>query len=203
MNYNEFSYIKPSVLEVYCGPMKSGKSKKIFDRFDKLKFVKDCEILFVKPTNDTRDNNLTSRNSNENIKVELIDFDKPEKIFKLIKDKNIDVIFIDEIQLFSKKIKNVLDNLLRNNLHIIVSGLDLDFRGEPFGCVPEILSIANKIYKLKAVCEFENCNHPATRSQRLINGKPARYNEPIISIEGNKNIEKYECRCLKHHIILK
>lgn len=197
-------YIKPGILEVYCGPMKSGKSKRLFDRFDKLKFIDNCNILFIKPKLDTRnDNNINSRYQNSNMTCYLIDINNFTQLENLIETNKINVLFIDEVQLFNKNFKDTIIKLLKNNIHIIAAGIDLDFRGETFGFMSQILPIANRIYKLTAVCEVKNCFLQATRSQRLINGKPAKYDEPIISIESNENNEKYEPRCLKHFIIEK
>lgn len=82
-------------------------------------------------------------------------------------------------------------------MNVVVSGLDLDFRGEPFGSMPVLLSLADEVHKLNGVCDYEGCSNPATRTQRLVNGFPASYNAPIILVGDAK--EGYQCRCLQHH----
>ena len=191
-------YIKKGFLEVYCGPMKSGKSKYLLTRLDKFSYIKNINIEIFKPSIDTRNNGLNSRFLKTNFDCIYINQNKPKEILEKIK-KETNVIIIDEIQFFSKEIYNVLKDLIKLEKHIIVAGLDLDFRAEPFGEIGSILAIANRVIKLKGVCEFPNCNKAATRSQRLINGEPAKYDDPIILIGDDK--EGYECRCYKHHEI--
>ena len=103
---------------------------------------------------------------------------------------------IDEAHFFGKGFIRVLEKLLLDGKNIGIAGFDLDFRGEPFGPMPEILCMANEVYKGSAVCKFPDCGAPATRTQRLIDGKPAHYNSPLVVIEGEAH---YEPRCLIHH----
>ncbi|MDP4082963.1 MAG: thymidine kinase, partial [Bacillota bacterium] len=77
---------------------------------------------------------------------------------------------------------------------VIAAGLDLDFRGEPFGVVPDLMALAETVTKLQAVCSV--CGSPASRTQRLINGKPASYDDPVILVGAS---EAYEARCRHHH----
>ena len=81
-----------------------------------------------------------------------------------------------------------------NGFRVVVTGLDMDFRGEPFGCIPVLLSKADKVDKLQAICMV--CGEPAGRTQRLVDGKPARYNDPIVIVGA---AEMYEARCREHH----
>jgi len=77
---------------------------------------------------------------------------------------------------------------------VIVTGLDTDFRGEPFGCMPELMARAEKVDKLQAICMV--CGGPASRTQRLVNGQPAHYHDPIVVVGAQ---EMYEARCRAHH----
>ena len=79
-------------------------------------------------------------------------------------------------------------------LRVIAAGLDTDFRGEPFGPVPVLMALAEQVDKLQAICMI--CGEPATRTQRLVNGKPARYKDPVVIVGA---AEMYEARCRKHH----
>ncbi len=108
--------------------------------------------------------------------------------------RKIDVIGIDEVQFFPPEIVDVCLSLVEEKREVIVSGLNLDFRGEPFGSMPQLLAYADDIVKLKAICRI--CGHEATRTQRLINGEPAKYDDPIVVIGAD---DKYVARCNEHH----
>jgi thymidine kinase len=104
------------------------------------------------------------------------------------------VIGIDEAQFFDEGITDVVQRLADHGFRVIVAGLDQDFRGEPFGPMPKMMSLAEQVTKLQAVCQ--TCGSPASRTQRLINGQPAGYEDPIILIGAT---EAYEPRCRHHH----
>ena len=95
-------------------------------------------------------------------------------------------------------IVDVIENLANKGLRVLVTGLDMNFRGEPFGCIPILLSKADKVDKLQAICMV--CGEPATRTQRLVNGKPARYDDPVVIVGAS---EMYEARCRIHHEVPK
>ena len=115
-----------------------------------------------------------------------------------LKDKKYDIVGIDEVQFFSSEIIQLIDELINQDTRVIVAGLDLDFRGEPFGVMPTLLAKAEFVTKLTAACKI--CGEAATRTQRIIDGKPALYDSPIILV-GAK--DSYEARCHKHHIVPK
>ena len=189
-------YVKPGYLEVYCGPMKSGKTREIINRIDKIKFVNNCRYLIVKPKVDTRNDSVVTRFGKLNFDCIFVDEKNPYEILEKISD--IDLLVIDEGHFFDLSIINIIKELQKKGLHIIVAGLDLDFRGEPFGSMPYLLALSDKVYKLTAVCEHSGCYEKANRTQRLINGKPASYSSPIVLIGDEK--EGYCVRCLRHHI---
>ena len=124
--------------------------------------------------------------------MEWIYVKDPEEIILL--SKNYDLVAIDEIQFFKKNIVDVVLELQKQEKNIVFAGLDLDFRGEPFGPMPKLIAIANEFEKLHSVCT--KCGEPAYYTQRLINGKPAHYKSPLISIEGES---EYTARCFVHH----
>ena len=105
-----------------------------------------------------------------------------------------EVVGIDEAQFLDDDIIKIVKILAERNLRIIVAGLDQDFRGEPFGCMPILLSLAEKVDKLQAICVV--CGEPASRTQRIVNGKPAHYHDPVVIVGAS---EMYEARCRKHH----
>ena len=104
------------------------------------------------------------------------------------------VVGIDEAQFFDSAIVSVSKLLAKRGMRVIVAGLDQDFRGEPFGSMPVLMSLAENVDKLHAICMV--CGEPGTRTQRLVNGNPANYDDPIVIIGAS---EMYEARCGEHH----
>jgi len=104
------------------------------------------------------------------------------------------VLVIDEAQFFEEDLALFCSALADRGLRVIVAGLDLNFRGEPFGPIPRLLAYADEVEKLTAVCVI--CGAPATRTQRLVGGRPASYDDPLILVGA---AESYEPRCRAHH----
>ena len=104
-----------------------------------------------------------------------------------------EVVAIDELQFFDSNITKVIAKLMEDGKKVIGTGLELDFKAEPFGQMPQLMCLATTVDKLHAVCMKCGCDH-ATRTQRLIDGKPADKNSPLIMIGGD---ETYEARCIK------
>ncbi|MDX1279387.1 hypothetical protein [Oceanihabitans sediminis] len=195
MKYNP--HIKPGVFELYVGPMNSGKTKAILDRIDKIRFIDSNCYLFVRPLCDTRNTFPLNRHFGKTNFATHVYEKKPEQILEYVGDKKI--VAIDELQFFEKGIEDVIEEMQRDGINVIASGLDTNFKGEPFGRMGVLLSKANEIYKQSAICQYDNCGMPATRTQKLINGEPASYNSKIIVIEDGTQKETYEPRCLEHH----
>ncbi|MFX0049960.1 MAG: thymidine kinase [Candidatus Hodarchaeota archaeon] len=191
---------KPSYLEVIIGPMKSGKTEEFIRIFKELEHS-DYECVAFKPAVNIREEGIASRTFNINLKAIVIDENKPELIFNHLNAKPYKIIGIDEAQFFNKSLVDIIDTLLKERYHVIVSGLLLSFRGEPFGPMPWIVGRANEITRLTAICDVPGCNRRATRTQRLINGEPALYSSPLVSIEGQTKVETYEARCVLHHAV--
>ncbi len=199
-----FHPFMPEVLEVYCGPMKSGKTRDLINRVDQLDQLPQ-NAMFFKPSTDTRNTVIHSRyfNGTKEIPCKLVDKEKPSEIRDYLDE--IDVVVIDEAQFFTNDLVKVVEGLLRIKKNVIIGGLDLDFRGEPFGPMPYLMAKANMVRKLRGVCEYKTnikirCNNSSTRTQRLISGEPAKYDSPIVAVEGT-GIENYETRCLEHHFV--
>jgi len=106
------------------------------------------------------------------------------------------VVAIDEAQFFDPGIVRVTNHLADNGVRVIIAGLDMNFRGEPFGPMPALLCRADEVQKLHAICMV--CGEDASRTQRLVNGQPARYDDPIILVGAS---EAYEARCREHHSV--
>jgi len=185
---------KKGSIEVVCGPMYCGKTEELIKRVTRAKIAKQSVLVF-KHKIDVR-YNIEKITSHSKIELESIPIQRSSQILETLKSNpSTDVIAIDEAQFFDNDLPNICNKLADKGIRVIVVGLDLDFRGEPFGPMPILLSIAEKVDKLSAVCN--NCGKPATRSQRLINGKPAKYNSKVVVV-GEK--ELYEARCRKCHI---
>ena len=180
-------------IEVITGPMFAGKSEEILRRIRRLEYAKKNYIVF-KPSIDNRfaKDQLVSHIKN---KVKATAIKHSKEMLKYIK-YNTDVIIIDEVQFFDIGVVAICEKLAKEGRRVIVGGLDLDFRGEPFKVVSELLSRAEEVIKLTAICA--KCGASATRTQRLINGRPARYNEPVVLIGAS---EHYEPRCRSCHQI--
>ncbi|MEN8240867.1 MAG: thymidine kinase [Chloroflexota bacterium] len=106
------------------------------------------------------------------------------------------VVAIDEAQFIDVGIVEVVNQLAEKGLRVIVGGLDLDFRGEPFGMMPKLISQAEEVDKLHAICMV--CGEDASRTQRLVNGKPAHFDDPVVIVGAD---ELYEARCRKCHVV--
>lgn len=181
-------------IEVICGPMFAGKTEEIIRRVRRLHYAKK-KVLVFKPQVDNRysDDNIVSHNKQM---IDAININNIREVFNYV-DLSTAAVVIDEAQFFSAEIINVVNELANAGKRVIVGGLDTDFRGEPFGPMPEILAIAESVTKLTAICVVSG--EPATRTQRLINGKPASYDDPIVLIGAS---EAYEPRARRYHIVL-
>ncbi|AGT33741.1 thymidine kinase [Geobacillus genomosp. 3] len=178
-------------LEVICGSMFSGKSEELIRRIRRAQFARQ-EVKVFKPTIDNRysEDAVVSHNGNSVIAIPVA---TPAEMFRYISTAT-DVVAIDEVQFFSDDIIDVVQTLADRGYRVIAAGLDQDFRGEPFGPVPALMAIAESVTKLQAVCTV--CGSPASRTQRLINGVPASYDDPVILVGAS---EAYEPRCRHHH----
>lgn len=186
--YNAY---RPGFLEVICGCMFAGKTEELIRRIKVLEFAKK-NILVFKPRIDNRysDKMVASHAGSfvDSIPIreasEIMDYVKPET----------DVVAIDEVQFFDPDIVEICELLADDGKRVMCAGLDTDFRGEPFTVMPALMARAEFVTKLTAVCV--RCGAPATRTQRIIDGKPANYSDPLILVGA---AEKYEARCRHCH----
>ncbi len=175
-------------IEVIVGCMFSGKSEELIRRIKRAIIANQKAVVF-KPKIDNRydSNKVVSHNG---VSVEAIVINNSNEIRNYANDY--EVIGIDEAQFFDNELITIVEELADNGKRVIIAGLDQDFRGEPFGIIPNLMAIADSIDKLHAICVI--CGAVATKSQRLINDKPASYDDPIILV-GSK--ETYQPRCRK------
>lgn len=186
--------LKDGWIEVISGSMYAGKTEELLRRIRRIEYAKKSIIVF-KPKIDNRysDDEVVSHN---NGRTKSINISKASEIYDYLSQPFPYAIAIDEVQFLDKEVVEVCEYFADRGVRVIVAGLDKDFRGEPFGVMPELLARAEYVTKLAAICNV--CGAPATRTQRLINGKPANYNDPIILV-GAK--EQYEARCRHCHVI--
>ncbi|MBI9010145.1 MAG: thymidine kinase [Tenericutes bacterium] len=182
---------KDGWIEVITGPMFAGKTEELIRRVRRLEYA-NRNIIVFKPSIDNRyaDNEVVSHNNN---RTRSISISKASQIMDYVKTDT-EVVAIDEIQFLDEDAVQICEYLADKGVRVIVSGLDRDFRGEPFSFMPNLLAIAEYVTKLSAICV--KCHTPATRTQRIIDGKPANYNDPIVLI-GAK--DSYEARCRDCH----
>lgn len=178
-------------IEVICGPRFAGKSEELIRRVKTLSYANQ-KIMAFKPAIDNR-YDKTAIASHNGAKWEAYAVKTVDDIAKTV-TKDTQVVAIDEVQFFGEDVADLCNHFANRGMRVIVAGLDMDFRGEPFGPMPKLLAQAEIVTKLTAACTV--CGCAATRTQRLVNGSPAHYTDPVIRV-GAK--ESYEARCRKHH----
>ena len=178
-------------IEVVCGSMFSGKTEELIRRVRRARIAKQNVQVF-KPAMDTR-YTVESVTSHNGLGVEAVPVASTEEMDKLIRPETT-VVAIDEVQFFGWEVTELCHRLADRGIRVICAGLDMDFRGEPFGPLPVLMAQAESVEKLQAICVV--CGQPASRTQRLINGAPAAYDDPIILVGGS---ESYEARCRRCH----
>ncbi len=178
-------------IEVVTGSMFSGKTDELIRRLRRATIARQ-KVQVFKPLIDNRYqvDKVTSHAGSAYDAQPILTSDDLEANL----DPQTSVVGIDEAQFFDEGIVDVATSLANRGLRVIVAGLDSDFRGEPFGCMPVFMAIAEHVDKLQAICMV--CGEPASRTQRLVNGKPAHYHDPVVIVGAS---EMYEARCRQHH----
>ena len=190
MSYHRYS---GGWIEVVCGSMFSGKTEELIRRVKRATIAKQ-KVQVFKPGVDTRyvHKKVTSHSGAQ---FQATPVANAAEILQRL-DPDTEVVAIDEAQFFDLGVADVANELADRGLRVIVAGLDMDFRGAPFGPIPVLLAQAELIDKLQAICQV--CGAPASRSQRLINGRPAAFDDPVILVGAD---EVYEARCRVCHRI--
>lgn len=183
-------------IEVIAGVMFSGKTEELMRRVRRALIARKRVQVF-KSHLDDRYVGVMAVSSHDGRSVEAVPVDSSVQIASRI-DPTAHVIAIDEAQFLDEGIVDVVTWLANSGRRVIVAGTDTDFRGEPFGRMPQLMAIAELVDKLHAICVL--CGAPATRNQRLIDGVPAPYDSPTIMVGGR---EAYEARCRACHIARK
>lgn len=180
-------------IELICGSMYCGKTEELIRRVRRAEIARQRVQVF-KPIIDTRYSE-GEVSSHAGGRVQAVRANGAEEIWRSTEAAT-QVVAIDEIQFFDEGVIDVCQALADAGRRVVACGLDLDFRGQPFGVMPQLMAIAESVEKLTAICVV--CGAPATRSQRLIDGAPASWDDPIILVGAS---EAYEPRCRACHVV--
>lgn len=178
-------------IEVICGSMFSGKTEELIRRVRRARIARQ-KVQVFKPAIDTRyaEREVASHNG---MQWEAIPVKDTAQLRALV-EPDTTVVALDEVQFFDDGVVALCEELARQGKRVIAAGLDMDFRGEPFGPMPPLMARAERVSKLQAICMV--CGGPASRTQRIINGQPAAYDDPVILVGAD---EAYEARCRGCH----
>ncbi|MFI5234780.1 MAG: thymidine kinase [Gemmatimonadales bacterium] len=187
-----YSGARSGSIEVVSGVMFSGKSEELIRRVRRAIIARRSVQVF-KSHLDARYAGLYHVSSHDGREVEAIPVDSSIEIISQIRPDS-EIVAIDEAQFLDEGIVQVVTTLASRGVRVIIAGTDTDFRGEPFGAMGELMAIAEKVDKLRAICVV--CGDEACRNQRLVDGRPAKYDSPTIMIGGR---ESYEARCRHCH----
>lgn len=182
---------KTGSIEVITGSMFSGKTDELIRRLRRARIAKQ-QVQVFKPRIDDRYavEKVTSHAGSE------FDADAVQAPAEILEHLGVGttVVAVDEAQFFEEEIVSVVHTLADQGIRVLVAGLDTDFRGEPFGPMPVLMARAEKVDKLHAICMV--CGDLASRTQRLIDGRPAHFQDPVVVVGAS---ELYEARCREHH----
>jgi thymidine kinase len=179
-------------IEVIAGVMFSGKSEELIRRMRRA-IIARKKVQVFKSHLDDRYSGIESLSTHDGITIPAHPIDSENEILRIL-EPDTDVVAIDEAQFLGDGIVDVSTYVADSGVRVVLAGTDTDFRGEPFGPIPALLAVAEKVDKLHAICV--KCGDLACRNQRLVDGKPAVYNSPIIQVGG---LESYEARCRSCH----
>jgi thymidine kinase len=178
-------------VELICGSMFSGKSEELIRRVRRAQIARQRVLVFTNKIDVRYGEALVASHSGANLGA--LPIQRAAEIWEYW-DESVTVVAIDEAQFFDWEIAEVVAQLAQRGVRVILAGLDTDFRGEPFGPMPILMAQAEEVTKLNAICMV--CGGPASRTQRLVDGEPAAYDDPLVVVGAN---EMYEARCRHHH----
>jgi thymidine kinase len=187
-----FHGTKPGWIEVISGVMFSGKSEELIRRVRRAVIAKK-KVQVFKSHLDARYAGIYNVSSHDGTLAEAEPIKESREIVERLRPDT-EVVAVDEAQFLDRGIVSVANQLADRGVRVILAGIDSDFRAESFGAMPDLMAAAEIVDKLHAICVV--CGGPATRNQRLVNGKPAPYDSPQIMVGGR---ESYEARCRHCH----
>lgn len=181
------------IVEIITGSMFCGKTDELIRRLRRATIARQ-KVQVFKPAIDVRysEQKVTSHAGSA---YDAIPIHHSSELMQHL-EEDTTVVGIDEAQFFDFGLVSVVQTLADRGIRVIVAGLDTDFRGEPFGPMPVLMAQAERVDKLNAICMI--CGGMASRTQRLVNGEPAHYNDPVVIVGAS---ELYEARCRQHHIV--
>lgn len=185
-------------LHVIAGCMSSGKTDELLRLLRRAEIARR-RVILVRPDIDTRTPpEYAESRSHARFPSLTVGRDQP-RIVTVAREGDADLVGIEEAEFFEPSIVDAVETLRSSGRHVILTGLNLDFAGRPFNTMPTLLAMADEISMLTAICVV--CGAPATRTQRLVNGRPAAIDDPLIVVGGldRAAVETYEARCLVHH----
>lgn len=190
MHFQEFA---PGFVEMIVGPMFSGKSEELMRRVRRAVIARQ-DVQVFKAAVDTRYalDEVASHDGGRLAAVPVADTGQLDALVR----REVEVVAIDECQFLDEQLVPLALELAEAGKRVILAGLDMDFRGVPFGVIPQLLAHAEFVSKLTAICR---CGRAATRTQRLIGGEPAHYDDPVILVGA---AESYEPRCRGCHQVM-
>ena len=183
-------------IHVICGCMFSGKTDELL-RLLRRAEIAGRRVMLVRPQLDDRSSPEVVE-SRSGVAFRARPVASSADIPALVSRERASVVAIDEAQFFDDGIVEIAELLASEGRMVLLSGLDQDFLGRPFGQLPQLLALADEVTKLTAICTV--CGAEATRTQRLVGGRPAGRDDPLIVV-GGVDDEKYEARCRAHHVI--
>jgi len=186
-------------LHVIAGCMSSGKTDELLRLLRRAEIARR-RILLVRPAVDDRTPaEYAESRSKARFPSAPVRQDEAAEILSLARERDADLVGIEEAQFFDESIVEAVNTLRESGRHVILTGLNLDFAGRPFGVMPTLMAMADEVTTLTAICVV--CGETATRTQRLVGGRPAAIDDPLVVIGGfdTAAVETYEARCLRHH----
>jgi thymidine kinase len=183
-------------IEIVAGVMFSGKSEELIRRVRRALIAK-LRVHVFKSHLDARYEGVFRVSSHTGVSVDAAPIDRAEEILRAIADPDaVDVVAVDETQFLDVGIVEVATHLAERGVRVMLAGTDTDFRGEPFGMMAHLMAIAEDVTKLQAICVV--CGDLACRNQRLVDGRPAKWDMPVVMVGGS---ESYEARCRRCFVI--
>ncbi len=178
-------------IEIICGSMFSGKTEELIRRVRRAQIARQRVAVFKHALDDRYGaGSITSHNG---VRIEAVPVTRSAEILTQVAP-GVEVVAVDEVQFLDDGIGQVAAALAGRGIRVLLAGLDTDFRGAPFGPIPHLLAVAEEVTKLQAICM--RCGAPASRTQRLVEGHPAHYGDPVILVGAR---ESYEARCRRCH----
>lgn len=181
-------------VEVITGSMFSGKTEELLRRLRRAEIAGQSVAVFTPAVDDRYGEAQVGSHSGHEWAATTVDESRPHAIPGSLNGEA--VVAIDEANFFSDDLVEVCERLASDGRRVIVSGLDQTYRGEPFAPMPRLMATAEYVEKLQAICV--RCGEPATRTQRLVDGEPAHYEDPTVMVGAE---ESYEARCRDCHVV--